>query len=319
MRFCLHSILPIVILILGACGEDQIPVPKDDPISSLKWVESNIPPLNAITIMQLEVLDETLYALGSDDHGLISIYRYEEQWQKLASLEDGNYPLSNSYDFSFFKGVPYFMSFNKLYKIIDNKLVEILISKFILDIEFYNDKLFISGEDIFLNENKYSILSFDGISFTPISSEFIIGNIFKTKDRLYFQGFPGFELSGNDISPILFNGYFSFVDDEKYIYKADGYKQLISAYKSKNGTEEKVGNTINTEFNYNTTPRIIAFHDTFVMILNGSDLVSSVSYSLENDMWRELEATSQINSVVTFKERIIAYTQTGKILELVLK
>lgn len=319
MRFCLHSILPIVIIVLGACGEEQITIPQDDPLSSLKWVESDIPSPDSITIMQLEVLDETLYAIGFDDHGLVSIFKYEAEWKKLASLEDADYPLSNSYDFSFFKGIPYFMSFNKLYKIIDNKLVEILTSKFILDMETYSDNLFISGEDILLNGNNYSILSFDGVTFSPISSEFIIGNILKANDKLYFQGFPGFETTGNDISPIQLNGYFNFVDEDNYIYTAEGTEKQILIYKSKNGTEEKVGNTINTGFNFNTTPIVIAYKNTLVIILNGSGLVSSISYSLENDIWKKLEATSQLNSVVTLHKRVLAYTQEGKILELVLK
>ena len=142
-------------------------------VSPYSWKESNLSPDGVFWFAWLEIGDdEKLYAYGVPSvNGYNSFYQLagstSNTWSKV-----GEYNINVFYSvqsFKVYQGSIYYQVSNKLYKIDGAEIKEILSADYLTGIEIFQDKLIIIGGGINVSNDTYTMVSYDGTIFEPIS------------------------------------------------------------------------------------------------------------------------------------------------------
>lgn len=299
-----------------ACSEDDVEQP-----SLYKWRESAISPEGLFYYAQFEVGDDgILYTWGSlTSSGQRRIFwytgNYVTTWETIAEIDLDTY--SNVETLTIFQGTIYFHVFNKLYKVENGLTSEILSGDIITGVATHQNKLIICGEGINVSNDKFTIVSYDGATFQPMSKELALSRIISANEKLYIQGFPGFSYDGQDLDSLDFYGYFYAVDKDESIYFGDSYfSDFTMQRKLDNGQVEIVGDIIH-EF---TNPQEVEMYNGTILISSvpeSLDDFSSVYYLHDDKKWLKIPTEHYIYDMVIFQDKLFSIALDGTIYELV--
>jgi len=309
----------IFITFVISCSDESNPVVEQ---VKYKWKETLMSPAGLFTDAQLEVGDDNyLYACASSTvTGKPGFFKYpgpnwnSSPWTFIAQSDI--YPFSNSQSFQIYQGSIYYHVFDKLYKVEGDDTREILSSDVISGIKAYKDKLIIVGEGINISNDKFTIVSYDGTSFEPLSKEMTIGRIISANDKLYIQGYPGFVFDGQNVNTLDFFGNFFAVDADESIYFGDSFNLSFTMEKKLiDGQIDGVGNSIK-EFG---NPQEVEFYDGMLIVVGDVVNASSRAYYLGDQEWIQIPTTHSIYDVVVYGNKFLSISWDGKIFELVKK
>lgn len=315
--FSFFGSIGILLLLVISCSDENSDVKE---VSLYEWKESQISPDGLFSYAQFEIGDDGhLYVSGSDATGGRAFYKYTglnwmgNTWTKIGQPILDSY--SNLETLKIYHGSVYYHVFNKLYKIEGEETTEILTSSVITSIELYKDRLIIIGEDLNVSNESYSIVSYDGATFEPLSNELALGRLIPANDKLYVQGYPGLAFDGQNLNALDFFGYFFNVDREESIYFGDALNSDFTlGKKSVNGEYETVGKTIHGIGN----PRGVLLYDGTIILIGGDDLgTTSYVYYLNDERWVPIPINHVIYDVVVYNNRLLSISMDGKIYELV--
>lgn len=304
-----------------SCSDDA----KEDvvEVSPYSWKESNLSPNGVFTLARFEIGDDgKLYAYGIPSvNGHNSFYQLpgsmSNTWTKVGeyNIDDFN----NLQSFTVYQGSIYYHVSNKLYKIDGAETKEILSAGHLTDIEICQDKLVIIGGGINVSKESYTMVSYDGTMFEPISKEMTSSSItpaIPANDKIYLPGFPSVVYDGNSLTPLNFYGTFVAVDNEEQMYfHSTNNNRLFLSRRSNFGQEQALGDYI---IGMGEIFRDLKFFDGTIFQV-GSDVARGYSkvYFLKNDKWIEVPTEHVIYDVIVFDNRLIASSLDGKIYQLV--
>ena len=310
----------ILIILAISCSEENDSAP--DAPSAYEWKESIISPDGLFTYARFGVGDDGhLYAFGSyTETGQRACFKYPgpnwtgNTWTVIS--EPNLDTFSNLETLVIYHGSIYFHVFNTLFKIEGEETTEILSGEVITGIELYKDKLVIIGDDINVSNNNFTIVTYDGTNFEPVSTELALSRPIPANDKLYIQGFPGFAFDGQSLSELDYGGYFFAVDGDENIYFGDAYNKDFTLGKKISGGYETVGHTIHGI----GIPREVLLYDNTVVMVGGDDLgTTSFAYYLDNEKWIQVPTDHVIYDVVIFDNKLLSMSLDGKLFELVKK
>lgn len=294
-----------------------------EEISIYEWKESIFSSVGLFTAAQLEIGDDgMLYALGTpQDTWQRAIFKYAgniypgTQWANLGAVQAETYGYLES--LAILNGSVYFHVFNKLYKVENDAVKEILSADAITGLEACQNKLIITGEGIKLSDDANTIVSYDGTTFIPLSRQMALSRVITANNKVYIPCYPGFSYDGQDLLALNYFGYFYAVDSEESIYFGDSFNYDFTMEKMlRNGEISKVGNTVQ-KFGL---PQEAQFYDgTLVMTGFDEETQLSTTYYLHDDKWIQIQTEHVIYDIIVFKGKLLSSSLDGMIFELVRK
>ena len=312
----LRSVSLAFITMAMSCSDDDTEQP-----SPYKWEESAISPDNLFSHAQFEVGDDGfLYTWGTlPSTGQRAIFRYTgnylNTWETIAEVNLDVY--SNVESLTIIQGSVYLHVFNKLYKVENGLTSEILSADLITGIATLQNNIVICGEGINVSNDKFTIVSYDGTTFQPMSKELALGRIISANDKLYVQGFPGFSYDGQDLDSLDFYGYFYAVDEDESIYFGESlFSDFTMERKLANGQVETVGDVIRGF----GAPHEVDLYNGTLFIASApefADDISTVYFLRDDKKWIKIPTEHYIYDVVIFDNKLFSISWDGKIYELV--
>jgi len=301
-----------------SCSDDE----NEDiiEVSPYSWKESDLSPNGVFTFAWFEVGDDgKLYAYGEpsvDGHN--SFYQLpgpmSNTWTKVGEYNIDDF--HNLQSFTFYHGSIYYRVSNKLYKIDGAETKEILSGDNLAGIERCKDELIIIGGGINVSNDSYSMVSYDGTTFEPISKETTSSSIVSANDKIYLPGFPSFSYDGTNLTLLNFYGSFVAVDNEEQIYfHSTNNNRLILSRTPNSGQKEVLGDFI---IGLGEIFRDFEFFDGTIFLVGvDTDKGYSKVYFLKDDKWIEVPTDHVIYDVIVYDNRLITSSWDGKFYELV--
>ena len=326
VAWSLFSLASLMLII--SCDDDSSSEVKD--VSRYEWQKSALSPNGLFFSALLKVGDDgRLYAFGtSGNSGAQSIFQYADnigsdtKWVFVSKPQtDAYYNLEN---LAIFQGSIYYHGYNKLYKQENGSVLEVLSANVLRSIKVYNGKLIINGEGINISNNKFTVVSYDGTTFSPLSDVIQPINMMPANDKLYFPGWPAFVYDGQDLRPLDYSGYIYAVDVEESIYFGEAifsdFTRQMSGFtmekKLLNGEISTVGNTVH-KFGF---PDIVQFYDgTLVMTGRENGNGPSTTFYLDDEKWIQIPTEHMIFDVIVYNDKLLSISLDGNIFELVKK
>jgi hypothetical protein len=292
-----------------ACSDDDSA--ETEP-GSYAWTPSSISPDGPFAASRIQSNNDTLYALAyfNETKG---IFRYNgNEWDLYKEIPFG---FLGSYDqFTIINDVVYYSRYNELYKFQGSTMEKILSRGYIKNLYEFQGKLIIAGDAIEVSNSSYSVITYDGTTFTGLSDESVSGKIFEVNGKLFFPGLSGQTYDGTTITPIAFSGNFYGVDQEESLYFNDMTSNGTRIFKQlKNGNKIKVGEDIPEHPFFNSLEFI---DNTIVGVANSNPQSFSFTYFLRDNAWIEVPAVATLANLTIHKNTLFATTQ-GSIVELV--
>jgi hypothetical protein len=311
------------VLLIFSCESENNLAPKDIPLSSsYEWILSSISPANPINFYMYDQRGNDLYAYGLEN-GSYGFYKLEgNSWSLIEKVIQRGID-SNVESFAIYNNEIYYSSWNSLYRLEDGVMKEIFTSPvgIIIELIFIDDKILISGQELQLNGKSYTMLSFNGIQFEPVSNHIIYqAKSIRLKDKILFAGKPGATYDGTKVTPNNFYGLFFGADDEGNIYGFKDTPDFYKIYKSKGNQMTLIGEpTYISVFNYNL--KSLDLIDETKVIFGTDGQSNAFTLVLNKNIWEEVKLPQPkfFHSVVNYNGRILASTEDGNLLELVKK
>jgi hypothetical protein len=300
-----------------SCSDDE----KEDVVgvSPYSWKESNLSANGVFTYALLEIGDDgNLYAYGiSSVNEHTGFYKLpgsmSNTWTKVGEFNVNQF--SNVQSFTVYHGSIYYHVFDKLYKIEGAETKEILSGGMLGGIEICKDELVIIGGGLKVSNDSYTMVSYDGTTFEPISKEMTTSRIIPANDKIYLPGFPSVVYDGKSLTPLNFYGSFVAVDEEEQMYYSDTYNNRLFLSRTSNyGQKEVLGDYI---IGMGAILHDLEFFDGTIFLV-GVDNFRGYSkvYFLKDDKWIEVPTEHAIYDVIVYDNRLIASSLDGKIYEL---
>ena len=291
-------------------------------VNPYSWKESNLSPNGVFTFPWFEIGDDgKLYAYGIPSvNGHNSFYQLpgpmSNTWTKVGEYNIDDF--HNLQSFTVYHGSIYYRVSNKLYRIDGTETKELLSANHLGSIEICQDQLVIIGGGISVSNDSYTMVSYDGTMFKPISKEMTSSSVIPAipaNDKIYLPGFPSVVYDGNSVTPLNFYGSFVAVDNEEQMYfYGTNNNRLFLSRTSNFGQKEELGDFI---IGLGEIFRDFEFFDGTIFLV-GVDVVRGYSkvYFLKDDKWIEVPTEHVIYDVIVYDNRLITSSWDGKFYEL---
>lgn len=301
----------LLLILSVACSDDD--ASETEPVS-YAWISSSISPAGSFEVTRIESKNNVLYAQASFNQQK-AIFRYSgNQWELYKEIP---FDFISSYDrFAIINDVVYYSRYNELYKFQGQTTEKILSGSYIKNLYEFQGKLIILGDDIEVSGSSYAVATYDGTTFTGLSTETVSGKIFEVNGKLFLPGFPGQTYNGETITPMVFTGNFYAVDEEESLYFNDVTSNGTNIFKQlKNGNKIKVGEEISEQPLFYSLEFI---DNTIVGVGNSNPQTFSFTYFLRGNTWIEIPTIASLSNITIYQNRLFA-TTNGTIVELVKK
>jgi hypothetical protein len=290
------------------CGDNE-PIQEAETYS---WVTSSKSPEGTFTIYDFKIgSDGLLYAMGWDGNQRIFSKFINNNWQTIAQVDE-----TVIIDFSVYKDVVYYSNYATLKKVNGGSPETILNAEF-CGLEVFQNLLIITGTTIHLDGNEYTIMSYDGENtFTPIDSDIQSSMMKIVNDKLFIAGHPLKIFDGINLMATGYYGGFFDIDESESIYSwgsIDDSNLLIRKFVS--GNHLNVGNSIKS----NAIVNRISVSTETIVFSGVIDITTSETFFLNSkNLWTKIPTTDHINDLIYFDGKILAATNDGQVLEMVL-
>jgi hypothetical protein len=275
-------------------------------------VTSSKSPNGSFTIYDFKTgSDGLLYAMGWDGSQRIFSKFINNNWETIAQVDE-----TVIVDFTVYKDKVYYSNYTTLKKI-NGSSVETVLNADFCGLEVYQNLLIITGTPIHLDGNEFTIISYDGEStFMTIDEGIQSGPMKMVNDRLFIGGHPLKIFDGSNLITSEYYGGFFNIDNSESIYSWGTINDSnLFIRKFIGGKYVNVGNTIKSSAIIN---RLELSNETIVFS-GVIDIMTSESFFLNSkNRWTKIETTDHINDLIYFDNKILAATNNGYVLELVL-
>lgn len=175
-----QALCGLLIISLGlsftSCNDDEV-APEPEKAS---WIVSTLSPEGSFYPYGFMKGDDgQLYAVGSSGTDLVFNEYADGSWTTIATVQE---PVVVS--FTIYNDAVYYSTYNSI-KRAKGSEVETIMNAAFSGLEVYKDKLILTGSPIEWNGNEYTIMSFDGNTFTTIDQGTQGGGIVKVNDKLF--------------------------------------------------------------------------------------------------------------------------------------